>query len=127
MTPVDSNTRSDSVTPDCCPTCGALPCDWAAGGVDAAASIEALMAERETDRININLKADFIDKIMNQLAQADQVIDAMIAKLKEVTDFYDLLPSKHAKGEAELLDSITDLIAKHQQFPTPPALEERRG
>lgn len=35
-----------------------------------------------------------------------------LAKLKEVLDFYDALPSEHAKGEVELLDSITALLAK---------------
>lgn len=38
-------TQSD--LPDGCPTCGALPCDWAAGGADAAKTVEALLADRE--------------------------------------------------------------------------------
>lgn len=38
-------TQSD--LPDGCPTCGALPCDWAAGGADAAKTVAALLAERE--------------------------------------------------------------------------------
>lgn len=36
----------------------------------------------------------------------------MLAKLNEVLDFYDALPTEHAPGEVELLDSITALIAK---------------
>ena len=36
----------------------------------------------------------------------------LLAKLNEVLDFYDALPSEHAPGEVELLDSITALIAK---------------
>lgn len=38
-------TQSD--LPDGCPTCGALPCDWAVGGVNATKTVEALIAERE--------------------------------------------------------------------------------
>ena len=37
----------------------------------AAARIEELLAERKKDHANINLKADFIDKTINQLAEAD--------------------------------------------------------
>ena len=35
------------------------------------ATNEALLAERKKDHANINLKADFIDKTINQLAEAD--------------------------------------------------------
>lgn len=103
------------VIPDGCPTCGALPCDWAAGGAE---DIAALIAAREADHANINLKADFIDKSLNQLAQADEAISELSAKLKEVINFYDFLPTDHAPGEVELLDSITALLAKHAR-PTP--------
>ena len=48
----------------------------------AAARIEELLAERKKDHANINLKADFIDKTINQLAEAD----AKLAKAVEALD-----------------------------------------
>jgi hypothetical protein len=49
-------------------------------GNAAAGRIEALIAEREKDHANINLKADFIDKTINQLTEAE----AKIAKAAEL-------------------------------------------
>ena len=46
--------------------------------------IEALIAERERDHANINLKADFIDKTLNQLAEAE-------AKLAQAVEAFDML------------------------------------
>lgn len=46
------------------------------------AANEALLAERKKDHANINLKADFIDKTINQLAEAD----AKLAKAVEAVD-----------------------------------------
>lgn len=46
------------------------------------------------------------------IARAVNCHDELLAKLKEVLDFYDALPNAHAVGEVELLDSITALIAK---------------
>ena len=41
----------------------------------AAARIEELLAERKKDHANINLKAEFIDETINQLAEADAKLE----------------------------------------------------
>lgn len=58
--------------------------DCGLGDFDEAADrIEALVAERDEDHANINLKADFIDATINQLAEMECRAEAAEAKLKE--------------------------------------------
>ncbi len=59
---------------------------------DMADRIEALTKEREKDRANINLKADFIDETLNQLAEAgfklanaEALAEELDAKVKNLT------------------------------------------
>ena len=48
-----------------------IEADREAVRAEQAAEIAALKAEREADHENINLKADFIEKTINQLAEQD--------------------------------------------------------
>lgn len=71
-------------TPVICPTCGALPCDWAAGASEEINALAVREAERDEDRANINLKADFIDKTLNQLGRADEKIARLCEALRQI-------------------------------------------
>lgn len=96
-----------SLIPEGCPTCGALPCDWAAG---AEVAIDALAAEREADRANINLKADFIDKSLDQLAQGDQTIAELLAVVTQYRD--DLRHPIDGESRERRSQMVAALIAK---------------
>ena len=71
----------------------------------AADRIEAMIAEREKDHANINLKADFIDKTINQLAETHaklaQAVKALeYYALEDVSaGFYDSLVARTALAE----------------------------
>lgn len=49
------------------------------------ATNEALLAERKKDHANINLKADFIDKTINQLAEAEAKLARVVEALGPTT------------------------------------------
>ena len=51
-----------------------------------------------------------ITRLREELRQKDAAAPDLLAKLREVLDFYDALPSEHAPGEVELLDSITAIL-----------------
>lgn len=59
----------------------------------AANRIEALLAEREKDRANINLKADFIDNTINQLAETEAKLSKAIGTLElvQMMDVHELI------------------------------------
>ena len=65
--------------------------DFYCGGEMTAAAdrIEALTAEREKDHTNINLKADFINKTINQLAEAEFKIAKAVELLILCRDMFD--------------------------------------
>ena len=52
----------------------------------AADRMEALIAEGEKDHANINLKADFIDKTINQLAEAEAKLAKAVEAMRETLD-----------------------------------------
>lgn len=59
----------------------------------AADRIEALLAEREKDHANINLKADFIDNTINQLAETEAKLSKAIGTLElvQMMDVHELI------------------------------------
>lgn len=97
----DSNTRPDSVGQAHTPTPWTFVPWHIEEGPPAVRAPEGwVVAHTASDS-----DAEFI-------ARAANCHDELLAKLKEVLDFYDALPTAHAVGEVELLDSITTLIAK---------------
>lgn len=69
----------------------------------AADRIEALLVEQEKDHANINLKADFIDNTINQLAETE----AKLAVAVEALEFID--EDLEASEEARVLKARTTL------------------
>lgn len=49
----------------------------------AAERMKELLADREKDHANINLKADFIDKTLNQLAETEAKLAAAVELLEK--------------------------------------------
>lgn len=80
----------------------------------AAARIEELLAEREKDHANINLKADFIDKTINQLAEADAKL-AKAVEGQKVNALEQILEERGAVFDA-MVDAAEDAAGKDVSF-----------
>ena len=80
----------------------------------AADRIEELFAERKKDHANINLKADFIDKTINQLAEADAKL-AKAVEGQKVNALEQILEERGAVFDA-MVDAAEDAAGKDVSF-----------
>jgi len=85
-----------------------------------AKTLEVLMEERKADHDNINLKADFIDTAINDLAQRDEDNWLLNDFFKERNDgeLVDYLPSHFGKisWNENPLSSVTELTEAGKQY-----------
>lgn len=78
-------------------------------GIEADSFSVVVYGKSDEDDCGVQGRSDG-EKLAN--ARLIAAAPELLAKLNEVLDFYDALPSEHADGEAELLDSVTALITK---------------
>jgi ABC-type glycerol-3-phosphate transport system substrate-binding protein len=72
-------------------------------GPCVADRIEELIAEREKDHANINLKADFIEKTLNQLAEADAKLAKVMAAAGKMLDAFCVHEDSHQSAAYEAM------------------------